>query len=438
MIFTIYLPLILISLFNLIYFVSKKPHNIGLHILNFIYFFIYGLAGCYSIFQYNEQIDLYVNLNRQDYYIVFSCILVTLSYFISLYFYKFFQKIGFLKLNLKLNFNSIKVASIISFFLCSIFILVYISQYGGFTKALAATSAIRAGFGELEEGASGATFVKYLMPIGVFPLLYSTFMLLDTNRKKYILFFIISFLQVFIAFLLMGGRTRIVIYLTSIIIIYLYMKGRSIRFYHIVKFSPIFLLVSFFIVFGKQFFSSFDAIIKGESIKETLLEKESSSFFESSVGYFCHRTYSIEMALIEFDKSNFIYWFKDNFLSLLYFIPERITGIVKPNSISLYNTEMLTGINSSMIPPGIIGYGVYSLWFPGAFIAAIIYSFIFSFMDRIYLSNLDRKYSLIIVLPILIVWGLYGSTGDFKIIVNSISYILIFLIIMFIYSRIKG
>ena len=147
------------------------------------------------------------------------------------------------------------------------------------------------------------------------------------------------------------------------------------------------------------------------------------------LGYFSHRTYAIEAALKNFNETHYLYWFKDNFLSIFYLIPERLTGIVKPDSISPYNTEVLTGIYEATIPPGIIAYGIYSLWIPGFIIAAIIYGSIFGLVDSFFNKYFSQKYLLIIILPIIVVWGLYGSTGDFKIIINSFSYIMLFMVI---------
>ena len=428
----IFLPLILFSFINLVSDLKNKKNSLGLHCLNITYLYIYGLGGLYSVFNYPDYQWLYSNFDREDYYYFLTAILVSLAYFLSYKSYFIFSSFSF-KGSSGISLKLISYSSNIALFLCLIFIYVYISQYGGLIRALESAAAIRSGYGELEDGAK-LTFVKYLMPIGVFPFLLYGYKVAIKPSVYNVLMWFFSFSLVFLAFLLMSGRTRIVIYLLAMIVVFIYAKKNvRINLNQFIKFSPIIFVAIFFAMYGKIIFSSLGEIISGDHIGSIIESSEKKeSFLASMLGYFCHRTYSIEAALINFRETNELYWFKDNFMSMFYLIPERLTGIVKPDSISPYSTEILTGVYEGTIPPGILAYGIYSMWIPGLFIMAMVYSFVFAIVDSYFRSNFSKKYLLIILLPIIVVWGLYGSTGDFKIIVNSFSYILVFLLIILI------
>lgn len=426
----LFLPLIFISLFNLVNGLKKQKHALGLHCLNITYLYIYGIGGFYSVFNYPENLWLYKNFYREDFYFILTALLISLAYIFSYKSYLFFSRINLTK-NKLIDIGLLEKASNISLVLCVVFIYVYSSQYGGLYNALESAAAIRSGYGELEDGAK-LTFVKYLMPIGVFPFLLYGYNVANKPTIFNIIMWLFSFISVFLAFLLMSGRTRIVIYILAMVIIFIYSK-KNINFNlpQIIKFSPFFALATFFIVYGKIIFSSLGDILQGNNISSVIESSEKKeSFLDAMFGYFCHRTYATEAALMNFRDTNYLYWFKDNFMSIFYLIPERLTGVVKPDSISPYNTEVLTGVYEGTIPPGILAYGVYSLWIPGLFVMAILYSSIFGIVDSYFRKNFSEKYLLIIILPIIVVWGLYGTTGDFKIIVNSFSYILVFILLI--------
>lgn len=428
MLSVLFLPLIFLCFLNLIHDFKINKNSLGLHCLNITYLYIYGLGGFYSIFDYEHNLWLYSNFHREDLYIFVSAIIATTAYVVSHKSYFIFNNI-----NIKLDYRffdlkTLTFTSNISLILCAFFIYIYISQYGGLYKALESAAAIRSGYGELEDGAK-LTFVKYLMPIGVFPFLLYGYKVAVKPNIFNILMWIMSFSLAFLAFVLMSGRTRIVIYILAMVIVFIYAKN-NIKLSHLIKYSPLFGVVILFIMYGKTIFSSLGSILKGESIQTIVSSSEKNeTFLGSMLGYFSHRTYAIEASLMNFRDTNSLYWFKDNFLSIFYLIPERLTGIVKPDSISPYNTQVLTGVYEGTIPPGIIAYGLYSLWIPGFLVTAVIYSSLFGVVDNFFKNNFSEKYLLVLVLPIIVVWGLYGTTGDFKIIINSFSYIMLFVFI---------
>ncbi|MGP5346521.1 hypothetical protein ACTXLJ_07625 [Psychrobacter celer] len=394
-----------------------------------VFLVTYGLSGWYSWYNYEQDLVSYPNLIRDDIVYAVSACLILVSYFFALFGYRVSNLIKGNRTTFSLN--GLELASNISFFLMLLFIAAYVTQYGGVSNALNAAAAIRSGYGELETGGK-LTFTKYLMPIGVFPFLHYGYLFFIDKKNKYLVPFIVTTILLFLAFLLMSGRTRIVMYLIALILLILISSKRKISISKILKAAPLAILGAFFVIYGKKIFSSMEAIRNGESISSIINDSDQThSFFESSVGYFTHRVYSVEAALSFLANSGDFIFFRDSFYLPLYFIPERLTGISKPDSISFFNTQVLTGIYDSMAPPGILAYGLYSLWIPGMFLIAFLYGAGFGYIDRLWVINSQKKEILIILLPAILVWSLYGSTGDTRIVVNGLIYIIIYVLILF-------
>ena len=424
-----FLPLITSCIIVFIFNLIRHPYKISIHVLSIVFLITYGLSGWYGDLNYQDDLQIYPNFIRNDLTYIVSAILILLSYFFSLLGYRFSKKLKIKKTNFQLN--KLTLASNISFILMLLFISAYILQYGGLSKALNTAAAIRSGYGELETSGN-LTFTKYLMPIGVFPFLTYAYLTFIDKKKNYFIPFLLSAAFLFLALTLMSGRTRIVMYLIAFSLMLFMSSKKKLSLFDIAKFSPLAVVGGFVIIYGKKLFSSIESIRNGESISSIIDSVEGdTSFFGSLVGYFTHRVYSVEIALDQLSNSNHgLYFFKDSFYLPLYFIPERLTGISKPDSISYHNTELLTGIYDSMAPPGILAYGLYSLWIPGMFIIAFLYGAGFGYIDRLLIENFNNKKILIILLPLLFVWALYGSTGDTRIFVNGVIYIIAYIFIL--------
>lgn len=430
----LYLPLLFISGYNLIFSIIKNRDALGLHFFNFLYFYIYGLCGLYSFIDFDKNKEIYSMFERSDFYIAFSIFIVTITYILSIYFYNYVRKIYIPDFSNYLNERNLLLASNVSLLMCFLFIIVYSAQYGGVYNALQYSAVIRAGYGEIDDG-SKLTFVKYLMPIGVFPFLMYGYKYVQKPKIYIAILWFLSFIIVFFAFLLMSGRTRIVIYILAMLIIVSYVNKNKFNVLKFIKFLPLIGLAVFIVIEGKNLFSSLGDLLDGSKISEVVNNNEKKeSFLEAFLGYFSHRTYSLEASLSYISQYNNLYWFRDNFNMPLYLIPERLTGIVKPDSISYYNTEVLTGVYDSMIPPGILAYGSYSMWLPGIIISSFIFVGFFSLLDNFFYRNKEKKYLLVFTLPCIVVWGLYGSSGDFRVLTNSFSYILVFLLMLIVFK----
>lgn len=427
-----FLPLILSCIVIISINIIRSPRKVALHLLSLVFLITYGLSGWYSWFNYIEDSHIYSNFVRDTQTYIYSAILILISYFLALLGYKFSYCLRLRQKKTKFELRYILIASNISFVLMLLFMMVYVFQYGGLGNALNSAAAIRSGYGELET-TGRLTFTKYLMPIGVFPFLtYAYLIFVEKNRVFFIPFIVITPL-IFLAFILMSGRTRILTYIIVLILMLLMSTKNSFSFTKFFAFTPLVFLGVIFIMYGKKIFSSIESINNGESIINVISSSEDqASFFESFVGYFGHRVYSVEIALNDFTNNNGnLLFFKDSFYLPLYFIPERLTGIVKPDSISFYNTQQLTGIYESMAPPGILAYGLYSLWIPGMFIMSFLYGSGFGYLDRLMNDNNNDNKIIIILLPLLLAWALYGSTGDTRIVINGVIYILLYVLILF-------
>ncbi len=439
--FFLYLPIVLFCIIFLLHGINSKKVSAGFFFLIFGYILIYGGSGAYSDYDFEISRSIYKTFDRNDLSLkALAAFVILLSFFIAILGFWSGVRVNIIeRLNSRFSSRVYFSASNISLFLCVVFIYIYISQYGGFERALYAAAAIRSGHNDVDVGAK-LTFVKYLMPIGIFPLLSYVFQYVRTKEKKYLVFAVFAFFILAVALILMSGRTRIVIALMSIFLVTHYASGGgSISFrFLIVKILPLVVAASFVVIYGKVIFSNLSNFNVDSSLITQIANDSDNDNFDlisSLLGYFSHRTYSVEVALNKVFSAGEMQYFKDAFLFPTYFIPERLTGVIKHDSISYLNTQNLTGIYDSMIPPGLVAYGLYGLWMPGVILVSFLYGFFYGMVDRA-LKN-DNGVISIITIPLLFVWLGYGFSGDPRVFANSIVYIILYLFICFLVHHTK-
>lgn len=423
----LYLPIIVITAIMMGKSIVYDRKAISFIFLVASYLIVYGISGAYSDEFFLTHDSDYPSLTRTDIVVqIFASVVALCALFSSVLGYKIARCIPKIKNKRSLSSRGIFLAAQISLPLCVIFIAIYVAQYGGFSNALLSAAAIRSGYGETDDGAT-LTFVKYLMPLGIFPSMYYIYMYATERAKRHLLMAVISLSVLFIAYVLMSGRTRIVAALLGIFILLYYVQNIRLQLSFVVfKVLPLLIAALLVVIYGKDFFnglSRLDTVAPTQAaVSEGWGDKD---VLDSTIGYYTHRTYSTEIALIKAFEKDGLNFFTDTLVFPLYFIPERLTGIRKPDSISYKNTENLIGIYDSMIPPGLVAYGIYGLWLPGVVIFAFMYGAVFGMCDRWIYLNDGSVY--IVAIPFLFVWSSYGFAADTRILVNSCSYILIFI-----------
>ncbi|MBA3920872.1 MAG: hypothetical protein H0X31_03810, partial [Nostocaceae cyanobacterium] len=106
-------------------------------------------------------------------------------------------------------------------------------------------------------------------------------------------------------------------------------------------------------------------------------------------------------------------FFIDWYYGFLSFLPEKLVGIAHPNSVTFYNTQYIAGDVSYSIPPGMLASGVYSMSWPGLFIACFTYGWIGRYLQTI----LDNHIHNILWMPYIYVatsqvWADFQVSGD--------------------------
>lgn len=388
----------------------------GLLMFLFFFFLVYGVAGVYTAYNYSSDVvKLGLILNRRDHYILYAFFCVLASFFVGLLGYFYGRKVVVFGFNEK---QDLKVSDVNFFFFISIAsLLIYARQYGGLTNALEMSAVIRSGHYDNQVGSF--TFFKYFIPSVLFSLLgYFLFLCRDKSLKNLVL---LGFCLVYclIAFSFMGGRTRIAGIFLMIFFFYSVYTSEGVKVFRVFFVGlAAFLIIVPIVLYGKQFFSSMakDKYSQAESFNR-------ESVLESIGGYFSHRVYAVEASLDNFHARNEIHKFDDFFKSPLFFIPERLTGIEKPKSISYQSTADLTGISESTMPPGIVAYGIYGAWLPGLLLVSFAFGFFPGVFDRAVQSS--NKALLPFLIPLIFYWFFYVSTGDPRIVVNAMVFFLL-------------
>ncbi|HHF2884601.1 TPA: O-antigen polymerase [Vibrio diabolicus] len=408
----------------------------GLSVINISFSIIYGLT---SFLITIDVLGVNTNNNQLDHFnfpSIYSLSLILISYVSCVVSYNY------------ISFNNIKIpshltneridsiifkSSFISLILSFICVFAYSSQYGGITNAIKMAGIIRSGYGDDHLVGSGNTlFLKYLLPLCIYFGLSSFYFILKSKSRSYLkwVIFILITLYCAFCFLLMSGRGRIVLYLCQLIILYFYLKSDGKK----LSIKLIFILIiglslSLFVVnYGKSFFNQ---LSNDSGISVSNVKNENDSNLLSFSEYYVHRVASIDVSI--FTPNQKYTYFYDLIYSPMYFIPERITGIKKPESISFVNTLNYIGIKDSIVPPGIVAYGYLSLGVLGVVLISI---FVAGFLKLITVLFYNKENALIVVyVPAISYLGNYLFASDPRVTINATVHLVIFLLISFVVSK---
>ncbi|ARV62584.1 hypothetical protein BZZ01_31660 [Nostocales cyanobacterium HT-58-2] len=270
-------------------------------------------------------------------------------------------------------------------------IYLYSLQYGGFLVALSKTNLIRAG---AEEHTGGLLFFKRFLYCSFFAsyLLgsYVIFNKIKKRRSFLITIFLISLIVSLIAFLLSGARAPLI---NFILVFYL---GYVLK---TEKFSWVFVILVIcvsagFVFYGKIIFFSLTALPDGLSavvnkfVETKNNQPDSGGFsFYGLIKNFVYPVYSLDTAFTQVYQPRFFWdWFY-GFASL---IPEKLTGIQIPETISYDNTYYIVKTNEYSIQPGFLAFGVYCMSWPGLIVTCITFGWIGRYLQSILTNHLNK------------------------------------------------
>jgi hypothetical protein len=160
------------------------------------------------------------------------------------------------------------------------------------------------------------------------------------------------------------------------------------------------------------------------------LKDSSENAYLTSVLYFTYLQMSLQFSI---DNSYHLLLFSDVLTGFGKLLPSRFNiqlglGVQQLNTAIFYNYYPDIPELNYGVPPGVIGYGMYSLSLPGVIIVAFVLGYLFRGIDVFFKSilEIDRKFSSFYAYVIVIL-SIYPINGDPK----EAIYNLVFLVFLF-------
>lgn len=265
--------------------------------------------------------------------------------------------------------------------LCWVYFLL---SYGGIEYVLKNISGIRSGTDD-NKNYLGA-FVKIFSDFLLFSTYFSYSHYLE-NAKRYRLFFLVLAFISIVKLFLDGGRGAVINFFLALLFIHYLREGRFSVLHALgvsvaALFIGLFGKVVVFALFGDRDASELmEGATSSLSIIDAISEEYSHQFLSALL--------AIDFGLISPDRYG---------IDLLVWAvkPLKLIGVNVPDSISYYNTYLITGDWDSQIPPGIIGLGIYDFgvlfcWIPLFLWGALSSSVDKSFEGKVSSGNPDGR-----------------------------------------------
>lgn len=335
------------------------------------------------------------------------------------------------------DYRAIKWAAGVAFLVAVAALTIYVMQYGGIGNALRYAAEIRAGYGEsLLVGDGTFIFFKNLIPLGIYLPIVSFALFIRRRKYSDLLIAAASCCVLVVGLILMSGRGRIVIFFMLLAICTISFASSRKRI------PPVFLMVGpliglaldIFVTFGKKLFNS---SYKDNVNYSDILVLSDYVPFKVLADYYEHRITSVVVAL-SYSEQHYTYFY--DALSLpLFVIPQKVTGMVEPESISYLNTYLQVGAWDSMIPPGLAAYGLYSLGVFGIAIVGFVFGFLPGMLDSAnFKEGCLGNPRILIRMPLLLIWIIYFFQGDPRVFATHLTPVLIFAVFYFVALRTVG
>jgi hypothetical protein len=317
----------------------------------------------------------------------------------------------------------------VAFLLGLVSVYFYARSYGGMGNALQYAAVIRSGYGEDYLNGAGLTlFFKRFIPVLQYLPIIALSLFLERRRLIYLIIFSASALITIFGLFIMAGRGRIVIFTLLLVIssITYFNKNRKLSIANTIALILVIFLTDVYITYGKDLFNY--QLVEGGSINN-ILHGKPYILFQTFVEYYQHRIDSIFVAISETEFGPT--WFYDSFAIPTYLIPTRLTGITGPPSISYINTYLLTGDWDSMIPPGMIAYGFYSMGVIGVVLTSAVYAVLPALLDKRAGSSPPKSMKVFIRTPAVFIWVVYYLQGDPRVFIINMFPLLVFMLLIY-------
>ncbi len=344
--------------------------------------------------------------------------------------------------------NLSKVAAYFLSGFCLVSLIIYIEQFGGFSSFAINQVLNKSNMLAPERVGSYAFFGRFI-DIAIIPIIYFLYEKRKTKVEFIFLLFlplaILVFNNLFIAAAKLNfiGLVLLFYFTVSIKQKKLYLHYAFLIFTFIFIGLPI--LDDVFIIAYKTLtdegilavpFRITSAILSGSLGKgeyEVFLKESSDNLYLKSIEYFTYIQMSLQLSI---DTPYPLIFFRDLLTGITNLMPSRLNiqlgfGIQQLNTAIYYNLYPNIPELTYGIPPGIIGFGMYSLSVPGVFIIAFILGYIFRGLDIFFKSivEIDKNFSSFYAY-MLVILSVYPINGDPKEAIYNIGF-LVFLFMFF-------
>lgn len=399
----------------------------GQFILSMNFAIVYGFCPLAIFFFkgfYGEYVDIF-GLNEDPEVILQIAIAVLISYFTCVIFYgsgkrsRYFARPKFYLGTVARTHNLwIIYGVLLAMGALSLFIYTY--QFGGYLRSVELAGLVRQGFqDEYLETEGSFIFVKKLTTTAYLAAAVATALVAFDGRRYLPLLIAALILSVMVSTVL-GSRGQILIFAMMLIFTWMatrYPKGVGLRPGMVLLFVLLAFTADFFVGVGKDISA---ALYRQDIAVADVLRNYQYVPLAPIVGYYDEFVASL-LGAFSYSGLEYSYYY-DSFAIPLYLIPSRLFGFEKPETIVALNTYLIRGVWELSTPPGLVGYGYYSLGFPGIIISSGIYSYVLGLLDRAKeLRTFDKSVFPVIYGPFVLYWGIYFFQGDPKNLTLSIT-----------------
>lgn len=392
----------------------------GRFIMSMNFAIVYGLCPLAVFFfkdLYGDNVNIY-GLNEDPQVVLEIAIAVLISYFTCIIFYgsgkrsRYFShpkyQVGTIArtLNLRIVYGVMLALGAFSLY-------AYTYQYGGYFRTVELTGLIRQGLqDDYLETEGSFIFIQNLTTMAFLAAVIAMAFVAAEGRRYMPLLIAAAILSIMVS-LIWGSRGQVLIFALMLIFTWMatrYPRGVGLRPGMVLFFVLLALMADFFVGVGKDITASLyqDDLTIGDVVSNYKYIP-----LAPVVGYYDEFIASL-VGAFSYSGLDYSYYY-DSFAIPLYLVPGRLFGIEKPETIVVLNTYLVHGVWEQMTPPGLVGYGYYSLGFPGVVISSGIYAFVLGLLDRAKeIRTFDKSVFPVIYAPFVLYWGIYYFQGDPK------------------------
>ncbi len=391
-------------------------------------------------------------------FVTFSSFFISLAFILSFVLGSAFRGSSLKPIKIyirKLRFNNINLYKAISYFLAFfslISLIIFVQQFGGFSSFVTNLQLNRVGI--LDQDFVGRyTFFGSFIHLAIIPFLYFLYENRKTRMELLFLFFVPIFVLLFSVLFISTAKIKIIILL---LVFYFTWSIRENKLYlhylyliSVVVFLALPVLDEMFVLVVKVFkdegilavpfrmaYALFSGSL-GQGQYEEFLKDNSQNLYLKSLGYFTYIQMSLQLSI---DTSYPLLFFKDILTGVSKLLPSRFN--IQPGlEVQQLNTSIFYGYYPVMpdfsagVPPGIIGFGMYSLSVPGVILLGFTLGYVFRIIDLFFKSlvKVDRRFSSFYAY-IICTLGFYSMPGIPKEAIYDyafLTFLLMFLVVSF-------